>query len=163
MRRRPLTNATMLCAPQDGHTPPPPMIDAMCCTAACEDLVIAVRTSGIRAGLAQLNARTRYRFTGVLCSSMNAGVTSVLYDRENSWLDCAEPSAFRRMTADLSDRGLASSIRAPLLDADGVVRGLLCHFDPRLRASPPIESAVLQYIAARAAEWLPMSALPIAG
>jgi hypothetical protein len=137
------------------------------------DLLVAVRIGGIHAALAYLNARTRYRFTGIYPSpSRGASSPSCrahLYDREAPSIACEDHLDLRRVSmvvahlydsdtetsADDADCFCAPScVGARLIGADGAVRGTLCHFDHRLRTGSNSEEAVLQFLGARAARWL---------
>ena len=121
---------------------------------ARHDVEQAALAGGVRGALACLNARTANRFTGVYPLGAESGFGPVLYDRDNPDLISTD---FRELASVCSKRvtcGPPSVISAAVIDANGSVRGTLCHFDARLRASPPIEYALLHFIATNASMWL---------
>jgi len=139
-----------------------------------------LRERGLHPALGYLNARTRYRFTGLYHADPPLLHNVGLFDRENPGVDpsgavtkldetycaitCATAKPF--VTADaLNDTRLdAHAARDSILCYAGVpVRlgggrtwGSLCHFDLRPRLLATEELAVLGTVAPVVAEWLSM-------
>lgn len=142
-------------------------------TSVESDLLLAATLSGIHGALAYLNARTRFRFTGI--HPVTAAGTSTplrrgyLYDREHPAMEAIDHRELWRVSASVA-RALAvpeatdgqpadcfaapSCLGARLIASDGTTWGVLCHFDHRLRTAPPSESVLLQFLGARAGRWL---------
>jgi hypothetical protein len=135
------------------------------------DVLVAASVGGLHGILAYLNARNRYRFTGVFPVGRTPGFSAYLYDREIPAVACADHRQLSQVcdmiaraegigdsdadvaeVADVAMEGGRSIawIGAPLIGSDGVPCGLLCHFDPRLRTAPERETAVLRFLGARA-------------
>jgi len=134
--------------------------------------------SGLRAVLSRLNARTRYRFTGLYRIDVPFLRNEALYDRENPSLNVGGDVCLLRETycgivwetqapysvADaLGDEQLAahaarlsvqSYLGVPVLRGDGSPWGTLCHFDVRPRLAPPGEAEVLRAAAAAISPWV---------
>jgi GAF domain-containing protein len=126
---------------------------------------------GAHAVLALLNARTRYRFTGVYAVDPPLLRNVDLYDRENPSLDlsggvdsledtcCAlvaaanapfatrDTDADRRVQARMRRGPVVSYMGVPILGLDGRVAGTLCHYDGRPRLIPTGEAEILASIA----------------
>jgi hypothetical protein len=133
------------------------------------DLLVAGRMAGVHGMLGCLNARARYRFTGIY-PLVQRGVTRMayLYDRELPGPANTDDPDFARIALAIvaAERpsGAATEVRrlttieagvgAMLLSGDGLPWGVLCHFDLRLRAAPPTELPVLKFLGARAPVWL---------
>ena len=142
------------------------------------DLEALVRTfahtlerSGLHAALAWLNARTRYRFTGVYRFDGAVLRNVALFDRENPRIHLGDDAVLRETYC-----GLVADSRAPVGTADGrrdpragalrarettlaycgvpVITGAygcagtLCHFDPRPRLLAAAEVPLLERCAA---------------
>ena len=145
------------------------------------ELGALLRTLGARAVLGALNARTRFRYTGLYRVEPPLLRGVCLYDRENPGLclggdvdtlsetycavvvDTERPFATSDGRADprLAGRPAAagpyrSYVGVPIGLADGRVGGTLCHFDYRPRLLPPGELALLE----RAAELLGVTLAP---
>lgn len=125
-----------------------------------------------------LNARARFRFTGLYHADPPLLRNLSLFDRENPTLNvsgavcpldetyCSIVVAAERTfgTRDAAhDQRLAlhpardtviSYVGVPLRRANGVLWGTLCHFDVRPRLVPVSELPVLQSAAAALARWL---------
>lgn len=127
--------------------------------------------SGLHAALAWLNARTRYRFTGVYRFDGAALRNVALFDRENPGIHLGNDAVLRETYC-----GLVASARAPFETADGRrdrrvgtlparettlaycgvpvmtadagCAGTLCHFDPRPRLLAAAEVPLLERCAA---------------
>jgi len=97
---------------------------------------------GVSAVLALLNARTRYRFTGVYRMEPPLLRNVHLYDRENPSLDGSGGS-----DPLVAPDAMLSSLGVPIRGADGRVSGTLCHFDSRPRLVPAGEELVLARVA----------------
>jgi hypothetical protein len=153
--------------------PPHDIIANAFLTTVESDLLLAATLGGIHGVLAYLNARTRFRFTGI--HPVTVGETGAsnrrayLYDRENPAIGGIDHCDLRRVTASVAHvegtpeatNGQASDcfpaascLGARLLAGDGTTWGMLCHFDHRLRTALPSEGALLQFLGARAGQWL---------
>jgi len=121
--------------------------------------------------LRQLNARTRFRFTGLYRVDPPLLHNLHLYDRENPELNLAgecsvlvdtycaliADDACPFTTADSSTdlrlvmHGARESVRSycgvPIRSAGGLVWGTLCHYDVRPRLAPRVELATLEHVA----------------
>ncbi len=128
--------------------------------------------------LAMLNARTRYRFTGVYRVDPPTLRNLFLFDRENPALSlggeavplestyCSIVAATRapflvedattdpRLAAHPSRDSVVSYFGVPVRNADGQVFGTLCHYDVRPRMLPAAEVAVLDITSRCIASWL---------
>jgi hypothetical protein len=137
-----------------------------------------LRDAGIGRALQYLNARTRYRFTGVYRVEPPLLRNICLFDRENPTLDCS--GALRRL--DETYCSIVSDTSAPFATADagrdprvrehaaresvlcysgvpirlssGAMWGTLCHFDLRPRLMADGEIAVLEAAAPGIAQWI---------
>lgn len=133
---------------------------------------------GIHGALQFLNARTRYRFTGLYRVEAPFLRNMHLFDRENPTVDCS--GAVSRL--DETYCSITSRTSAPFATADavrderlrehaaresvlcyagvpvrlpsGTTWGTLCHFDLRPRLMAPGEIAVLESVMPVVAEWL---------
>ena len=127
-----------------------------------------LRDCGVLAGLELLNARTRFRFTGLYRAEPPLLRNVFLVDRENPALNvsgavcpldetycaitCAREAAFatRDATRDarLVDHAARDSVISyagvPLRLAGGRAWGTLCHFDLRPRLLAPAERVLLE-------------------
>ncbi|HEY5086721.1 MAG TPA: GAF domain-containing protein, partial [Gemmatimonadaceae bacterium] len=134
--------------------------------------------SGMYVALGLLNARTRYRFTGVYRVEPPVLRNEYLFDRENpeltlggdvSPLDhtyCGIVAATRapffsadartdvRLAKHAARDSVVSYIGVPVVKTDGRIFGTLCHFDLRPRILPLDELAVLESISRLVSEWL---------
>lgn len=137
----------------------------------------ALASHGLGAAIALLNARTRFRYTGVYRAEPPRLHNLCLHDRENPALNvsgdmhpieatycsivCATGQAFETPDApnDPRLRGHAaletvlSYVGVPLRRPSGVPWGVLCHWDPRPRLLSPRESEVLSQVAPLLARW----------
>lgn len=133
----------------------------------------ALHRDGVAGLLAALNARTRYRFTGLYRVDPPLLRNVCLFDRENPWLCAggdintldetycalvaggAGPVAIADAPRDRRYLPQAPSVLAylgvPVLGAGGEVWGTLCHYDVRPRVVPEGELPVLEWAAAELA------------
>ena len=133
---------------------------------------------GIRGVLGHLNARTRFRFTGLYRAEPPRLHNLCLYDRENPSLQLKDditrleatfcsvvcdrnaPLAIADAARDERARehpasdSFLSYVGVPVRHGSDRVWGTLCHFDPRPRIVPPGEIDVLESAAAVIADWL---------
>jgi GAF domain-containing protein len=141
-----------------------------------------LRNDGVTAALGMLNARTKFRFTGLYRVIPPELHNVSLYDRENPALTmsgavCAlnqtycsivseSGRSFRvgdaltdeRLRAHPARESVQSYAGVPVRISGGVVLGTLCHFDGRPRIMPASELSVLQDVAPLLAPWLEGSA-----
>ena len=134
--------------------------------------------AGIHEALASLNARQRFRFTGVYRPEPPMLRNLHLFDRENPTLNvsggvrrfdetycsiaCLEDRAFgtgdARRDAGLSTHAARASVISylgvPIRDDAGQVIGTLCHYDVRPRLLPEGEATVLEQVAPVLALWI---------
>lgn len=140
-----------------------------------------LRSSEVVPALAYLNARTRFRFTGIYRVEPPFLRNLHLFDRENPTLNvsgnvCPLKDTYCSIAA-RSDRGFAtpdsradrrleahgardsviSYCGIPIPMEDGRVWGTLCHFDVRPRLIPPAELPVLESVVTLFAEWIQRS------
>ena len=137
-----------------------------------------LRQGGLAAGLAMLNQRTRFRFTGLYRVSPPQLRNVALYDRENPVLRisgavCALSDSYcsivyeRGRSFRVSDATAEARLHAhPARDAvqsyggvpvrlpGGSILGTLCHFDGRPRIMPASELIVLREVAPLLVSWL---------
>ncbi|MFI5257539.1 MAG: hypothetical protein ACHQRK_09785 [Gemmatimonadales bacterium] len=137
--------------------------------AACA-AILAERGAIVALGF--LNARTRFRFTGLYTPEPPLLRNLLLYDRENPTVNvsgaaapldetfcaivCAKGEPFGTPDSHADSRLVPNAGRdvvmsycgVPVRSASGSVRGTLCHFDFRPRLLEPAESAVLVEAAA---------------
>lgn len=145
---------------------------------AVAELRLALLEGGLRVALGRLNARTRFRFTGVYRADPPLLRNVYLVDRENPALDvsgavcpldetycaitCAREARFATRDARTDERLVAHPARqsvisyagVPLRLAGGRAWGTLCHFDLRPRLLPAAETAVLEAFAPVLVDWL---------
>jgi hypothetical protein len=145
---------------------------------AARELGARLRAAGPLAALAWLNARTRFRFTGLYHADPPLLRNVHLVDRENPTLNvsgevcpldetycaitCAREAAFAttdamrdaRLVAHPARTSVISYSGVPVRFADGRAWGTICHFDLRPRLLPRTESAVLDAVAPVFAAWL---------
>jgi GAF domain-containing protein len=138
----------------------------------------ALAADGMCAALAFLNARTRYRFTGLYRLEPPLLRNECLFDRENPSLSlggettplahtycgivAATHSAFlvddsrndARLTTHPARASVVSYVGVPIRAETGRVIGTLCHFDLRPRILPLDELTVLESISLSVSEWL---------
>lgn len=153
-------------------------------THVARELGARLRTAGPLAALAWLNARTRFRFTGLYHAEPPVLRNLYLVDRENPTLNvsgevcpldetycaitCARESAFAitdatrdaRLVAHPARSSVISYAGVPLRLADGRAWGTICHYDLRPRLLPRAEAAVLDAVAPVFAAWLRNAAYP---
>ena len=146
-------------------------------------LEAALEERGAHAALALLNARTRFRFTGIYHVDAPFLRNVDLFDRENPTVNvsgavcrldetycsitAAIGSAFTTGDATRDPRLVAHAARdaviayagVPLRLSGGKVWGTLCHFDVRPRLVADGELAVLEAAAPAFAAWLARGAL----
>lgn len=137
-----------------------------------------LRERGMLSGLEALNARTRFRFTGIYRAEPPQLRNMFLVDRENLTVNvsgavcpldetycaitCAREAAFTTADATRDARLIGHAARdsvisyagVPLRRTDGRAWGTLCHFDLRPRLLPPGELAVLESAAPIFVRWL---------
>lgn len=142
------------------------------------EVATLLRTAGIHAALAYLNARTRCRFTGVYQVDPPLLRNVHLFDRENpdlniagevSSLDigycgivCETGAPFTTSDAQHDPRLRAHAARdsmlayagAPIRMPDGRAWGTVCHFDLRPRIIVPEELSVLVTVTPLFATWV---------
>jgi GAF domain-containing protein len=128
-------------------------------------------TRGVHEALAFLNARTRFRFTGVYRVEGEQLCNLGLFDRENPTLNlagnrcrlddtycsivCATDRPFRSADAGHDRRLLRHPARAsvisyfgvPVRGSGGELLGTLCHYDVRPRITPAAEVPLLERVA----------------
>jgi hypothetical protein len=145
---------------------------------ATHELSARLHTAGPLVALAWLNARTRFRFTGLYHAEPPVLRNLYLVDRENPTLNvsggvcpldetycaitCAREAAFATTDARRDPRLVAHPARnsvisysgVPLRLADGRAWGTLCHFDLRPRLLSRTEADVLDAVAPLFAAWL---------
>jgi GAF domain-containing protein len=145
-----------------------------------------LREQGLAAGLAMLNERTRFRFTGLYRVVPPELINLSLYDRENPALSmtrgvCALNDTFCSIVTErgrplgVSDSPSDERVRThpardsvqsyagvPVRLPGGRVLGTLCHFDGRPRIVPPRELAVMEQLAPLFVPWLGTAASPSA-
>lgn len=137
--------------------------------AACATCSAIVAEGGVGRALAWLNARTRYRFTGIYRVEPPLLRNVVLFDRENpdvnvsgevSPLDetyCAltfasgplsitDASSDARLAQHAARASVISYDGVPMRLANGQVWGTLCHYDVRPRLLKPDERLVLEAV-----------------
>jgi GAF domain-containing protein len=134
--------------------------------------------------LGLLNARTRYRFTGVYRADPPLLRNECLFDRENPQLSlggevarldqtyCGIVTAThapfaaidsrtdRRLAAHAARDSVVSYAGVPIRTADGRIFGSLCHFDRRPRILPRNELELLQSMSHHLAGWITERARP---
>ncbi len=138
--------------------------------AVCAECSAIVAEQGVGAALAWLNARTRFRFTGIYRVEPPLLLNVVLFDRENPDLNvsgeiaqlddtyCALAYAtgpFATADSDKDARLAQHPARASVISYDGVpmrlangqVWGTLCHYDVRPRLLKPDERHLLESVA----------------
>ena len=137
----------------------------------------ALAERGIGAAIELLNARTRFRYTGVYRAEPPLLRNIHLYDRENPALNvsgdaspieatycsivCATAAPFATPDASQDARleghpaltTVLSYTGVPLRHAGGMPWGVLCHWDPRPRLLPPREVEALLQVAPVLAQW----------
>ncbi|MEP6905988.1 MAG: GAF domain-containing protein [Gemmatimonadales bacterium] len=133
--------------------------------------------SGLHKALGYLNGRIRFRFTGVYRFEATTLVNECLYDRENPSLDqsgtvlqlpdtyCAiarvtgrvfrteDSTADPRLEGHSARHTVISYNGMPIRMEDGLIAGVLCHYDLRPRILPDEELEILEGAAARIALW----------
>jgi len=137
-----------------------------------------LRERGLHAALAFLNARTRYRFTGLYRAAPPLLHNVALFDRENPSLagsgavavleetycsitrHTGEPftvdDAMRdeRLTTHAARDSVLCYSGVPIRLGNGLPWGSLCHFDLRPRLVPRNELVILRDVAPAVAAWL---------
>ena len=151
-------------------------------SAVVAELESLLARDGVPAVLAHLNARTRYRYTGVYRADPPYLRNVHLHDRENPTLRlsgdintlsdtyCAVTAAGRapfatddaaadpRLARHAARCSVLSYLGVPIRAADGAAWGTLCHFDARPRVTPHGELPILEWAAAAIAERLACAA-----
>ena len=147
------------------------------------ELRLVLIDGGARAALERLNARARFRFTGVYRADPPLLRNVYLVDRENPALDvsgavcpldetycaitCAREAAFATRDAQRDARLVAHPARDSVISYSGVplrlengrAWGTLCHFDLRPRLLPRAEQVILEAAAPLFVRWLRTRAL----
>jgi GAF domain-containing protein len=142
------------------------------------DFRATLRALGMHSALGLLNARTRFRFTGVYRADPPLLRNEYLFDRENPSLSlggnvnpldhtyCGIVAATRqpfaaedaqhdaRLTVHPARDSVVSYIGVPIRISNGHVFGTLCHFDTRPRILPLDEVATLESISRIVAQWI---------
>ena len=137
----------------------------------------ALEDDGICAALGLLNARTRFRYTGLYRADPPLLRNLELFDRENPTLRqvdelrpiddtycsivCATEAPFNTANAPLDERlgahpardSVISYAGVPLRLPSGRAWGVLCHFDRRPRLLPPAELAALAAVSPVLLRW----------
>jgi GAF domain-containing protein len=140
-----------------------------------------LKTSEVVRALAYLNARTRFRFTGIYRVEPPMLRNVHLFDRENPTLNVSgntsrlddtycsitsrTPRGFttpdagsdRRLEGHAARDSVISYCGVPIRMEDGRVWGTLCHFDVRPRLIPVAEVPVLESVVTLFAEWIQKS------
>ena len=138
----------------------------------------ALELHGLGASIELLNARTRFRYTGVYRAEPTHLRNIFLFDRENPTLNvsgataalestycsitCASQAPFSTGDATTDARLVAHPARdsvisyggVPLRTSGGRAWGTLCHFDLRPRLLPPLELEMLSAVAPLIAQWV---------
>ena len=132
---------------------------------------------GVLAALAWLNARTRFRFTGLYRAEPPLLRNLYLVDRENPALNvsgeicpldetycaitCASDAEFTTSDARRDGRLVEHPARRSVISYAGVpvrlgagAQGTLCHYDLRPRLLPPTELVHLDAVASVFGDWL---------
>lgn len=128
-------------------------------------------TRGVCAALEYLNARTRFRFTGLYRAEPPVLRNIELFDRENPLLNvggnvCALDDTYcsivcitdrpfraadaghdRRLVRHPARASIISYFGVPVRGSGGQVLGTLCHFDVRPRITPAGETPLLERVA----------------
>lgn len=154
----------------------PPHGEIVACVAAA--VAARLHAHGASSALELLNARTRFRFTGVYRAEPPLLRNIFLVDRENPAINvsgavcpldetycaitCAREAAFATRDATHDARlvehpardSVISYAGVPLRLPGGRAWGTLCHFDLRPRLLPPTELAVLDAAAPVFVRWL---------
>ena len=143
----------------------------------CAAVLEALGGEGLHGALRRLNARTRYRFTGIYRFDPPLLRNVALFDRENPALRLSDDAVMRETYCSLvgeraaplavtdgehdpraAQTGAWRTLRAycgvPLRDASGAVVGTLCHFDPRPRLPGPADQALLERVASELAGYV---------
>ena len=145
------------------------------------ELSMMLRTSEVISALAYLNARTRFRFTGIYRVEPPMLRNLHLFDRENPSLHVSgnaspledtycsitarskgaftteDAGADRRLESHAARDSVISYCGVPIRMEDGGVWGTLCHFDVRPRLIPSTEVPVLESVVTLFAEWIQKS------
>lgn len=135
------------------------------------DLASILSSSGPLAAVAHVNARTRFRFTGIYRFEPPLLRNLYLHDRENPTLDvsgavspieqtfcsivvgenrCFDTEDARedvRLDSHPARERVLSYCGVPIRRENGTVWGTLCHFDHRPRLLLPLERQVLEALA----------------
>jgi len=134
------------------------------------DLSAILRTSEVHTALAYLNARTRFRFTGIYRVDPPMLRNVHLFDRENPALNVSgkacplddtycsitagTDSPFTTSEAGVDPRLVLHAARDSVISYAGVPIRTLCHFDVRPRLIPAAEVPVLESVVAVFAAWI---------
>ncbi|MDQ4079354.1 MAG: GAF domain-containing protein [Gemmatimonadota bacterium] len=137
-----------------------------------------LKTAGVLAALGYLNARVRFRYTGIFHPEPPMLRNVSLFDRENPRLNVsgnviplvsgycgivystngsfATPNAQRdpRLCSHPARSSMRSYAGVPISVDDGSAWGTLCHFDMRPRVIPPTELPLLELVAPFFADWV---------
>lgn len=139
-----------------------------------------LNTGGMRPVLAHLNARLRYRFTGVYCLDPPLLRNIAAFDRENPMLNVGgdltdesndptyraiyhsiyQPIAGEANEVTPIDGRAMSYCGVPLWDRGDRIVATLCHFDQRARLYYPEDMRVLKAVAPLIATWVSARHLP---
>lgn len=153
--------------------------DAASIHALVRALDAALADGGMVGALALLNARARFRFTGVFATLPAVPRNLCLYDRENPRLTLSgvcesleralgavarahgvppqspsEAAVSPPSRSCFGDGAVLSYAAVPLRTAAGHAIGILCHWDSRPRLVPPAERLVLEAVAPIFASWV---------
>jgi hypothetical protein len=138
----------------------------------------ALQAGGILAALRFLNARTRFRYTGIYGADPPVLRNLHLFDRENPELNLsgdvaplsetycgitygtnapfatADALGDPRLHTHAARESVLSYCGVPLREDSGRPRGSLCHFDVRPRLAPATEQRTLETVAPLLLRWL---------
>lgn len=141
-----------------------------------------LKAAGVIAALEFLNARVRFRHTGVFRPEPPLLRNIRLFDRENPRLNvsgnvialidgycgivCSTNAPFATADSQRDPRlrshparlSMRSYVGVPIRAADGSAWGTLCHFDMRPRVIPPTELPLLEQVARLFADWVRQNA-----
>lgn len=160
-------------------TPNHPAVHAFTAHASVEhEFRSLLASAGMCQALAMLNARTRYRFTGVYRVDPPLLRNEHLFDRENPSLSLggnvrplhdtycgivaateasfavADAHTDTRLATHSARDSVVSYIGVPVRGKDGRIIATVCHFDLRPRILPLDELAILESISRDIANWL---------
>jgi GAF domain-containing protein len=113
-----------------------------------------LRENGIHHALGYLNARTRFRFTGVYRADPPLLRNVHLFDRENPGLDVSGGASPFGDVTPAARNSILSYAGVPIRLRSGCLLGSICHFDLRLRFLADRELTLLESVAPIVGGWL---------